>query len=72
MILTETRGSTPFPDLMPSAGAVMEAVQNLASVAHKCARETADEVFHFCFHCFVLRYIKPMLLYMREADDCGS
>ena len=51
MILTETRGSTPFPDLMPSACAVMEAVQNLASVAQKCAMETADEVkpFHFCF-----------------------
>ena len=63
MILTETRGSTPFPDLIPSAGAVMEAVQSLASVAQKCARETADEVFHFAF--IVLCCVKPV-------EDRGS
>lgn len=49
MILTETRGNTPFPDLTPSACTVMEAVQSLASVAQKVTTETADEVkLHHC------------------------
>ena len=49
MILTETRGNTPFPDLTPSACTVMEAVQSLASVAQKATTETADEVkLHHC------------------------
>lgn len=49
MILTETRGSTPFPDLTSSACTVMEAVQSLASVAQKVTTETADEVkLYYC------------------------
>ena len=52
MILTETRGSTPFPDLTSSACTVMEAVQSLASVAQKVTTETADEVKLY-YHCSV-------------------
>lgn len=43
IILTDTR-ETPFPNLMPSAQSVMDAVQNLADVAEKITKETADEV----------------------------
>ncbi len=34
----------PFPDLMPSALAVMEAVQDMANIAQKIVFESVDEV----------------------------
>ena len=43
MILTKTRGISPFPDLESSALSVMEAVQHMVEVGKKITAETTDE-----------------------------
>lgn len=73
IILTETR-ETPFPNLLPTALSVMDAVQNLANVAKKITTETADEV-KIALHsrlcsCYVLDFVVlPVLLEQRLQAD---
>ena len=74
IILTETR-ETPFPNLLPTAQSVMDAVQNLANVAKKITTETADEV-KIALHisrlcsCYVLDFVVlPVLMEQRLQAD---
>lgn len=44
MQLCSRTDRVPFPELMPSALAVMESVQDMANIAQKIAFESVDEV----------------------------